>query len=261
MGIQVREGRALSSSHGTDKQSGFMVNEAFVEEYMLQDPLQTELHISGNDSTARGHIVGVVGNFHFQPLHLPIKPLVIRMDDFNAWLISVKLDGQNLNEGLVNTEKLWKEFSGGAPFSYEFMDESIASSYEDEERAFSMLISLTFFAISIAMLGLLGLTAFMTLKRRKEIGIRKVLGSSIAQLIQLFTREVIRLVVVAFVISIPLAWFVGDRWLQNFAYKIEVSPLIFVASGLVVLLFTIAIVSYQSVRAAAENPADVLRSE
>jgi putative ABC transport system permease protein len=258
MGMEIKEGRKLSTKYASDMRKGFMVNEAFVETYGLEKPLSTELFV---DSSRRGLIVGVIKDFYFQSLHNKVTPLVVRMDPGNTWLVSVKLAPGNLSDAIATVEQEWKTASGGAAFGYRFLDDYIDESYLSDEHASTFLMTLTGFAVLIAGLGLVGLTSFMTIQRRKEIGIRKVLGSSVYQLVRLFASNIMRLLAFSFLLAIPLAWYAANEWLQNFAYHVAINPIVLIAACSIVTLFALSIIGFQTASAAQENPTKALRSE
>lgn len=260
MGIKMAEGRQLSTRYASDERKGFMVNEAFVEAYGLENPLETELSIPP-DTTRRGLIVGIVKDFYFQSLHNKVTPIIIRMDQSNAWLVSVKLAPGSLSDGIKAVETEWKLASSDAAFDYSFVDDHISEVYLADEQASSFLITLTGFAVLIAGLGLVGLTSFMTIQRRKEIGIRKVLGSSVFQIVRLFSSNILKLLGLSFLLALPMAWYAINEWLQNFAYHVNVNLLVLVAACGIVAVFALSIIAFQTSNAAQENPTNALRSE
>lgn len=216
-----------------------------------------QVHAWGDDPFT---IVGIFKDFHNRSVHFPVRPLLLEY-----WtsldFVTVKVDGRNLSETIQGLESAWRDIHPNRVFKYEFLDEHIAAFYEDDvrsQRAFTLLATL---AIVIACLGLLGLIAFTTEIRNKEIGVRKVLGSSTAQIVVLLLRDFARLVAIATLLSWPIAWVVSQEWLQNYAYRIELGPVPFVLGGLIALIVALATISIQSVRAANMDPTDALRTE
>ena len=258
-GLEVVEGRNLSTEYSTDSLESYLINEAAVNELMLDKPVGTP--IRALDGHPAGRIVGVVKDFHYRSLHLKIEPLVLRIDPRNMWCMSVKFSEGNLKDQITLLENEWKKLASEYPFSYQFVDETVERQYKSEQNTGVLIGSFAGLAILIACLGLLGLTAFMTEQRKKEIGVRKVLGSSVTGIIVLLSKDFTRLIVIAFIIVTPVAWYSVTQWLSDFAYQVPVSPAVFVVAGLSVLFTAFASVFYQSLKAAIINPSETLRNE
>ncbi|QSE96036.1 ABC transporter permease [Fulvivirga lutea] len=257
--LEIVEGRNISREYATDSAEAYLINETAAKQLMIANPIGT--NIKALDGHPMGKIVGVVKDFHYRSLHQPIQPLVMRHDPRNAYTISVKLAGGKINESIALLEQEWKKIAPDYPFDYAFLDDNLESLYQAENNTGTMLSAFSGLAILIACMGLLGLTSFMTEQRKKEIGVRKVLGASVTGIISLLTKDFAKLVLVSFLISIPLAWYALGYWLNNFAYKVEMNPLIYISAGVVLLLIAMLTVSYQSYKAASSNPVDTLRSE
>ena len=258
-GLEIVEGRNLSEEFATDSTEAYLINEAAAEELMLEKPLGTP--IRALDGHPAGRIVGVVKDFHYRSLHRRIEPLVLRIDPLNMWCMSVKLSAGNLKSHLAVLEKEWKQLAPDYPFSYQFVDETIDRQYKAEQNTGVLIGSFAALAIIIACLGLLGLTAFMTEQRKKEIGVRKVLGASVSGIIMLLSKDFSRLILIAFILVVPLAWYAMNQWLADFAYQVNISPFVFVGAGLVVLIIAFTSVFYQALKAAVVNPSETLRNE
>jgi len=258
-GLEIVAGRDLSSEFATDSTEAYLINEAAVKEYMLEKPVGTPMRAL--DGHPIGKIVGVVKDFHYRSLHRKIEPLVLRYDPGNMWCMSVKMSAGNLKENLATLEGEWKKLAPDYPFSYQFVDETIERQYKAEQNTGVLIGAFSLLAIIIACLGLLGLTAFMTEQRKKEIGVRKVLGASVSGIIVLLSKEFSRLVLIAFVIVVPLAWYAMNQWLADFAYQIKISPFSFIAAGLIILIIAFVSVFYQAMKAAVINPSETLRNE
>lgn len=258
-GLEIVEGRDLSKDFGTDSTEAYLINEAAVQELMLDKPVGTP--IRALDGHPVGKIVGVVKDFHYRSLHRKIEPLVLRYDPRNMWCMSVKMSGGNLKDNLTALEKEWKKLAPDYPFSYQFVDETIERQYRAEQNTGVLIGAFAVLAIIIACLGLLGLTAFMTEQRKKEIGVRKVLGASVSGIILLLSKDFSRLVLIAFVIVIPLAWYAMNQWLADFAYQVKVSPLVYLAAGIIIIGIAFGSVFYQALKAAIINPSETLRNE
>jgi putative ABC transport system permease protein len=258
-GLEIVEGRDLSKEFSTDSTEAYLINEAAVIELMLDKPIGTPMRAL--DGHPIGKIVGVVKDFHYRSLHRKIEPLVLRYDPRNMWCMSVKMNSGNLKDNLTALEKEWKKLAPDYPFSYQFVDETIERQYQAEQNTGVLIGAFALLAIIIACLGLLGLTAFMTEQRKKEIGVRKVLGASVYGIIVLLSKEFSRLVLIAFFIVVPLAWYAMNQWLADFAYQVKISPFSFFAAGLIVLVIAFVSVFYQALKAAVINPSETLRSE
>ena len=250
-------GRVFTPS---DSGSGFVVNESFVHDMGLQQPEQA----LGKYVSVWGFnlpIVGVVADYHTSDFGQKIPPLVITNFSAQYGTLSIKADMAHAQEIIGRLAEIWKTTYPEYTFHYEFLDDVVNGFYKDYDRNFSLAQLFAGVAIFIGCLGLYGLVMFMAERRTKEIGIRKVLGASIQHILNLFSREFVKLVLIAFVLATPLAYFLMQHWLQNFVYKIAIGPLIFAGSLLFTLLLVLMTVGYHSVRAALANPVDSLRDE
>jgi putative ABC transport system permease protein len=202
-------------------------------------------------------------NFHFQPLHSEIQPLVFLLAPNPFWLgnIVVRFNPENTVTTLAAVEKAWKDVLPAYPFEYMFVEEDYSQFYRREERMGRLLANFAFLAVFIACLGLFGLASFVVEQRTKEIGIRKVLGASVASITNSLCKEFIRLVILAMLIAWPLAYLAAHDWLEDFAYRISLGPAVFLLTGLLALVIALLTVSFQAVRAARANPADALQYE
>ncbi|MBT1703073.1 ABC transporter permease [Chryseosolibacter indicus] len=258
-GLELIEGRNLSKEFATDSLEAYLVNEAAVRDLMIEKPIGHP--IRAKDGHPVGRIVGVVKDFHYRSLHRAIEPLVLRIDPGNTWCISVRMGTGNLSDNLKTVERVWRQFQPDYPFTYEFLDETIERQYRADQNTGILLTSFTILAILIACLGLLGLTSFMTEQRKKEIGIRKVLGASVSNIVVLLSRDFSKLVLIGFLVVIPLAWYAVQKWLENFTYKTEINPLIYLIAGMIIGIIAWLSIAYQSIKAATVNPTETLRNE
>lgn len=257
-GIEIIVGRNFSKAIGTDDSLAFIINETAAKAYGLSSPEE------GIDKDFRyggitGKLVGVVKDFHFESLHQDIIPIVFHKGGYNS--ISVKIAGNNIQEGLAQIEKVWKEFLPNRPFEYEFLDQRYQQLYEAEQKQSQLFTVFSGLAIFIASLGLFGLATFNTLQRVKEIGIRKVLGASVPTILGLLSKEIIILIIVANIIAWPVAWYFMNQWLDSFAYHIDMNILIYILSGIIAVVIALITVSTQTIKAAMTNPSNTLRSE
>jgi len=208
-----------------------------------------------------GEIVGVVKDFNNNSLHSKIDPELITPMAPQYHQVGIKINTTKVDATLASLEKTWNTYYPDAPFDYIFLEESIASEYENESRILQLLNVFAGLAIFIACLGLFGLAAIFTTQRRKEIGLRKVLGASINGIVQLLSKDIIRLILIAIALASPLAWWLSNTWLENFVYRIDFSWQFFTLSGIGLLLLALFSISSQTIRAALANPADVMREE
>jgi putative ABC transport system permease protein len=256
--IEFVAGRNFSKAIGTDDSLAFIVNETAARAYGLSTPQE------GIDKDFRyggitGKLVGVVKDFHFESLHQDIIPIVFHQGGYNS--ISVKIAGSNVQDGLAQIEKVWKEFLPARPFEYNFLDERYRQLYEAEQKQSQLFTIFSGLAIFIACLGLFGLATFNTLQRVKEIGIRKVLGASVPTILTLLSKEIVILIIVANLIAWPVAWFLMNKWLDTFAYHIHMNLIVYIISGVVAVLIALLTVSSQTIKAAMTNPSNTLRYE
>ena len=258
LSITLSAGRNFSREFATDT-SAVILNEAAAELFGWTDPLGQSLTQPG-DSLWRANVIGVVKNFHFESLHKKIQPLVILHQPFYQYL-SIRVRSENIAATVQAVEKLWREFIPQQPFEFSFLDQDFDAQYRAEQRTGKIFGIFAALAIFIACLGQFGLASYTIQKRTKEIGVRKVLGASIASIVGLLSKEFVKLVVIAMLIASPLAYIIMNRWLQDFAYRIDIGMLTFVLAGSVALVIALLTVSFQSIRAALANPADALRYE
>lgn len=209
-----------------------------------------------------GYVVGVMKDFHIQTLHNTIQPVVFRLFTGGAKHLYLKLGTQNIPETLAFIEKTWHEFLPQIPFNFWFLNEDLTRvRYQNEIRTGNALAVFSGLTIFVACLGLLGLISFRAEQKTKEIGIRKVLGASVFSIFGLLSKEFVKLVIIACVIACPIAYLFGSRWLQDFAYRIDLHVMYFLIGGVLALLLALATMTYQALKAARTNPVDALRTE
>ena len=257
-GIKLVAGEGLVDSDTTNR---FVVNEAFVRSVGYDSPeaiIGTFMSFGGEQEFP---ITGVVQDYHAHSLEEAIEPLVMssRSDMFQT--MNIKINMQQASSVIAHLEQVWKEVYPETPFDYQFQDEMMAEFYQSYTQTFSLMQVFAGVSILIGCLGLYGLVTFMAERKTKEIGVRKVLGASVLNILAIFSQEFTKLILMAFVIAAPLAYFAMRGWLQNFAYKIDLGVGIFLWGMLATLIIALATVGYRSVRAALANPVDSLRSE
>ena len=258
MGLELVDGRKLSRELVTDDSLAYIINETAARQFLLAKPVGTPFQVL-DGRHPEGRIVGVVKDYHFRSLQHQVDPLVIRIDRNNAYVVAVKLQSQNYSETLQKIKNEWDKVSPEYPFKYSFLDDDYDKLYKSEEKTGILMTCFSGLAIFVACLGLTGLASFLTHQRRKEISIRKVHGASTRQVVSLLSWDFIKLVLIGFVIVVPLGWFAVNKWLTNFAYQVDVSPIVFLVAGILVSILAIFTVGFHSYKASLTNPAQVLR--
>jgi len=258
--IQMAQGRYFSPDRGTDS-TAVIVNRATVQALEMTHPLEERLLYLEEEPIPLS-VIGVFEDFHLESLHEAIRPMVATLvGEGPMRFLSVRVRPGMIEEALNVVESQWNAFVPGQPLEYAFFDDRFDRLYRSEIQAGKVLSSFAMFAIFIACLGLFGLSAFTTVQRTKEIGVRKVLGASIPSILILLARDFVKWVLVANVFAWPIAYYVTTKWLQSFAYRIHIGIVLFVLSGLLALFIALVTVSYQCLRVAHSNPVDSLRYE
>lgn len=256
--FELKEGRYFSKDFPADS-TAILLNEAAVKEFGFKNPLQEEIIYNDDDEKVSLRVVGVFKDFNFESMRDNIRPLAIRLTK-DASQLMIRYEG-NAKDMLPVVEKLWKEQSNNEPMHYAFLDQNFDRLFRTEERMGKIFTIFSGLAIFIACLGLFALAAFTSEQRTKEIGIRKAMGASMPGLILLLSKEFSILVLFAFVPAAVAGWFVSSQWLEGFAYRVEMNPMVIVGSGLAAFVIAWLTVSYQSIKAAATNPVNSLRYE
>lgn len=255
-------GRNFSPDFSTDPINAIIVNETFVKEFNLSEPVGESIKLIENDEGNQNKtIIGVVKDFHFGSLREPIKPMFISMLEVPIGNILVKFEKSKQQEAIVALEKVYKTIMPDAVFTYDFLDEQNAKQYKQEQQWQKLVNIATILSLIICCFGLLGMARLSINQRVKEIGVRKVLGATVSQILTLHTTNFLKLVIIAFVIAAPIAWWAADYWLQNFAYRIELSFWLLAFAGAISLLIGTITVSFQAIKAARASPVKSLRTE
>lgn len=260
--MEMQSGRFYSREHSTDATEAYVLNEAAVKEMGLESPIGKELTVWGRTCK----IIGVVKDFHFNSLHHAIEPAILRIpnaDQMNLFyrIVSIRLAPGSIHEELSFIENTWRSFYPSESFDYYFVDERLASGYDTEMRMGRIFEYFSLMAILIACLGLYGLIAFTIEQKFKDIGIHKVLGASIPDIVSLISRSYLGWILLSNLIAWPIAWFAMNKWLQNFAYRVHIHIGIFFIAGLATLGIAFLTISWQTIRAATVNPVESLRYE
>jgi len=257
-GIGITEGRNFSKKFPADRTGAILINETAAKACRWKDPIGKTLTYWGNRT---GVIVGIMKDFHFHPVHRPIEPLCIYYEPLFFDYLSIKIRGTEISKTIASIERVMKNFSPNHPFEYQFFDEIFAGTYQTEQKTGKQFSTITILSILIACMGLFGLALFTTQQRTKEIGIRKVVGASVKHIMVLLSKEFLKWIVVANLVAWPVAYFVMDRWLQNFAFRIHIGWVIFFGAAGLSLAIALLTISYQILKTATANPVDSLRYE
>ncbi|MBJ7879848.1 ABC transporter permease [Gelidibacter salicanalis] len=259
-GLKMVAGRPFSRDFATDSTQAMVVNEKTVQLLGYAKP-QDAIGARFKQWGREGQIIGVVKNFHFRTLQQEIKPLTMRLDPRETSLIAIKISPQDISKTVSAIKETWQSFVPAEPFDYDFLDEFFDRQYRAEERFGNLFLNFAALAIFISCLGLLGLAAYSTIQRRREIGIRKIIGASVPGIVNLLSKEFIILVGIAFLIASPIAWYGMHKWLQDFAYRIDIEWWVFALAGVSALGIALVTVSFQAIKAALANPVKSLRTE
>jgi putative ABC transport system permease protein len=263
MGIEIIAGRNFSSELASDHSQAILINETAARQFDWENPIgkTIDLPVPDGHEKVTKTVVGVVRDFHTESLHKIIRPLYIENKDARFRYIALKVKPLTISDTLAFLRKKWKQVDPTQAFDYFFLDEAFGRQYKADEKLSQIFSCFTLLAIFIACLGLFGLASFTAEKRTKEIGIRKALGASVSEIIWLLSKEFTRWVLVANIIAWPIVYLAMNRWLQNFAYRIDIGLGTFVISALLALLIALLTVGFQAIRAARANPVDTLRYE
>lgn len=269
LGLQIVAGRDFSKDMGSDKDHAWIINETAVKQFGFGTPekaLGATLFwhpwgASDQDSLKIGQIIGVVRDFNYKSLYDKVAPTVLQVFPDAAWKVAVKLQSQNLGKTVNRIQQVWNKFCPGYPMEYKFLDENFEEMYKGEDKLRSLLFIFTSIAIFIGCLGLFGLAAYSAERRKKEVGIRKILGATTSAVALTLSRNFIQPVIVSLLIASPVAWYFSNKWLENFAYRITVSWWMFAIAGVLTISIAFLTISFQVVKAALANPVKSLRAE
>jgi putative ABC transport system permease protein len=260
--MQLVAGRNFSKDFATDS-TGLIINEAAAQAFgwgknVLGRKVSVFTNNEGNKVSFR--VIGVVKDFHYQSLHQRIAPLLMFLGN-NSGSIVVKAKTEDIAGLLSSIKQQWNSFTPDAPLAYSFFDERFAQTYQAEQKIGRILSIFAGLTIFVACLGLFGLATFTAEQRTKEIGIRKVLGASLTNIVSLLSKDFLKLVLVANILAWPLAWWAMHQWLQDFEYRTDIGWWVFGVAGVAALLIAFITISFQAIKAALANPVKSLRSE
>jgi len=261
-GMQMAAGRNFSKAYSTDT-NNYIINEAAVRTLGWK----TAANAIGKDISyggIKGKVIGIVKDFHFESLHQPIIPLLFQLpSERNSYYskLSIKIDGRNVQSTINTIQTTWQKYLPETPFDFTFLDDKFDQLYRSEQQQGNLFTIFSCIAIFIACLGLFGLSAFTITQRVKEIGVRKVLGASVPQIVTELSKDFLKLVAIAALISLPIAWYFMNNWLRDFASRISISWWVLLLAGIIALVIAFVTISFQSIKAALANPVKSLRSE
>ncbi len=255
MGMHINAGRSFSNAYGAESAT-IMLNETGVKAMNLKDPVSKVIKLNGNDV----QIIGIVKDFHFESMHDAIKPSYIQLVPRTGTIVA-SISNDNQKGTITAIEHLYNRFNPGFPFTFNFLDDAYQQQYESETRVSVLSKYFAGLAAIISCLGLFGLAAFTAQKRRKEIGVRKVIGASASTIALMLSKDFLKLVGIALLVAFPVSWWLMSGWLQSFVCRVSISPMAFLITAFIVVVITILTIGYQSVKAATANPVKSLRTE
>lgn len=258
MKLEINKGRDFSKEISTDSADAFLINEEAAKQMGLKDPIGKWVSAWNK----KGHIIGVLKDFHTASLRDPIKPVIIDVKEYEYFgFIMVRTKAGQTRNALASLEKVYSDINPNYPFSYQFVDKEYENLYKSELSTSKLTIVFSSLAIIISCLGLLGLVMFAVDQRVKEIGVRKVLGASVSSIIQLLSKDFIKLVCIALLVAVPIAYLLMSKWLNNFAYSIKIQWWMFALAAFSMILVALGTISFQAIKAAVANPVNSLRDE
>ena len=260
-GIKLKEGREFSKDNKMDAGFAFIINESFAKELKLKETVGGRVGHDWYKNDSLGTIIGVVEDFHFNSLHHKINTLsMVVHPEWGYSEMSIKIDGANAQQAIAEIKKIW-ERNVSYPFNYSFLDEHFDNLYRSDQQMSSVVTIMATLAILLSCMGLFGLVTIAVAKRIKEVGIRKALGASEGEITLLLSRNFMMLILLSFVLASPVTYGLLSRWLEEFAYHIDINPLLFLAGGMVALTIALGTISYHTIKASRENPVKALRYE
>ena len=260
MGMELVKGRNFSKEFLTDS-NAMIINETTAALLGYDDPIGKNMYVNDqNRNLVPIKIIGVVKNFHFESLRQSVGPLCFRLRRSSGFAI-FRINTTDVKSLVSKVESTWKKMAPGMPFSYRFLDDAFEQMYRTEQRTGKLAMAFAVLAILIACMGLFGLATYAAEQRIKEIGIRKVLGASVNNIVEMLSKDFLKLILISAIIAFPLAWWAMHSWLQDFAYRIDMPWWVFLLAGVIALFIALATVSFQAIRAALSNPVKSLRTE
>jgi putative ABC transport system permease protein len=261
LGMKILAGRNFDKRYGTDTIQAVIINQTAARQYDWDDQAIGKKITRRSDKYQECKVIGVVNDIHCSSLHEMIGPTVFFDTNLADDFLIIRIEPENKAGTLTFLEIEWKKFNTSEPFIYTFLDESLADLYDAEDRMLKIIGYFSFFSIFISLLGMLGLSSFITEQSSKNIGIRKVLGATTVSVIYLLSADFLKYVIIGFFVAVPIAWYIMDRWLQNFAYRVDIKAGWFIWTGIIIITLAQLTVTFQTIRAARTNPAVVIKYE
>ncbi len=258
--LQVVAGRSYSRDHPSDSTKALVINEAAARQYGYTNPAD----IIGKKFSQwgkEGEVIGVVKDFNYTSLHRNIEPLTLPLEPYSSRYLSLKIKSNDMAKTVEEVGEIWSKLAPHRPFLYSFLDEDFNRQYQSDFIFRKLFTTFSFLAIFIACLGLLGLATYTAEQRTKEIGIRKVMGAEAYAIVALLSKDFIKLVMISILIATPISWYAMNKWLEGFAYRVEIQPWVFALAGIAALSIAVATISFQAIKAAKMNPVNSLKSE
>jgi len=260
LGMQIIKGRNFSAEFSTDS-GAVLLNESAVKILSFKDPLKEILYRPDDNNQPRAfRVIGIVRDFNYSSMHYKVGPLVMELNN-STGRIALRIDTKSVGSLIEKVKSKWDAMAPGQPFQYTFMDADFNNVYKAEQRTGKLFISFAVFAIFIASLGLFGLVTYAAEQRIKEIGIRKVLGARVSNIVAMLSKDFAKLVLFASIIAFPIAWWAMSQWLQSFAYRIHISWWVFIVAAIIAVMIALITVSFQAIKAALRNPVKSLKAE
>lgn len=260
LGLEVVDGRGFDRAFPGDTANVFIINEAAAKALLLEDPVGKEIMLEMDEDLYRGSVVGVIKDFHYQSLHQPVRPVIMqRLPYYNTVL--VRFHTNNFSETISSIESTWEKFDDSFGFEYSFLDDTISSQYSAENKMGIVFALFATIAIVISCMGLFGLASLNFAQRKKEVGIRKIMGAPISHLLINLVRDYSKLILISTLVAIPIAWLVMRDWLNHFVFKVNINVWVFLLTGLGTLLIAWLTIGYLTLRTASLNPVDTLKEE
>ena len=262
LGLVLLQGRLLDQTMASDSAgTSFLINETAMKELNLKDPIDKVLFWEDNENLVKGKIVGIVKDFHYKSLHVPIRPIIMMAKQQRLNYILAQVDAQNLTSLIPQLETAYKEIHPQDSFVLRFLDQEIAKLYKEESRTLLLTSLLSGISIFLAIAGLIGIVSIAIRQRVKEIGIRKILGASIQQILLLINMRYVIITSIAMIVAIPISYLSMSKWLENFTYQQSINPLIFIITAIAAVTLIFMTISILSIKTVRSNPANALRNE
>jgi hypothetical protein len=260
--LKMAQGRFFSREFSTDPKEACVVNEAAVKAMEMENPVGKRIIMSPGKTSERTYkIIGILKDFHTESLHKELRPFLLRFLTFSGGYMCIKIAPGTISNSINFIESKVREIVPSDPFNYNFLDEELDKLYKSEQLAGKLVRYFTFLAVFVSCLGLFGLASFTVERKTKEIGVRKIMGASVSRIFFKLSGGFTKCVLIANTIAWPSAWYVMNKWMNNFAYRVNLGLNVFIISGLTALIIALLTVSYQSIKAATANPVDSLRYE